>query len=365
MAFFQGGALPNVTETQTVKDQTPDWYSNMANKLSTTGQGFLNKTADQLVAGYDPLQTQGYGQVSDAASAYKPGLTNATATANAAAAGITPERLQQLMNPYTANVVQELARQSGNALQRSILPQITGGFVGSGALGSSRYAGALGQAMTDVSANLAGEQGKLLSSGYENAVKNLFQEQQNMTQAGKLQGDLAAQEQALGLTGAGALRAAGAERQKYEQQKLEAPLTTASNVAGLLRGYTIPTDKTQTTVKPGTQGQFGLSTFDKIGTLASLLGGANSSGAIPGLTQAQSNALRGMVGKGVDYVSGWLNPTVNPTGGYVSVLPQGVGNDAVNSDQINDTDNWDLQTSSGGYSNEGWGTYGSGEEPGP
>ena len=291
MSFFQGSALPNVTETQTTKDQTPGWYSDMANKLSTTGQGFLNKTPDQLVAGYDPLQTQGYGQVSDAASAYKPGLASATQTANAAAAGITPERLQQLMNPYTANVVQELARQSGNALQRNILPQITGGFVGSGALGSSRYAGALGQAMTDVSANLAGEQGKLLASGYNSAVDALLKEQQNMTQAGNLQGDLAAQEQALGLTGAGALRTAGAERQKYEQQKLEAPLTTASNVAGLLRGYTIPTDRTQTTVKPGTQGQFGLSDLQKIGGIASILGGANTEAL--GLSTSQISGLSG------------------------------------------------------------------------
>ena len=338
MSFFQGSALPNVTETQTAKETTPSWYSDMATKLSTTGQGFLNKTPDQLVAGYDPLQTQGYGQVSDAASAYKPGLTNATATANAAAAGITPERLQQLMNPYTANVVQELARQSGNALQRNILPQITGGFVGSGALGSSRYAGALGQAMTDVSANLAGEQGKLLASGYNSAVDALLKEQQNQTQAGKLQGDLAAQEQALGLTGAGALRAAGAERQKYEQQKLEAPMTTASNVAGLLRGYTVPVDKSQTTVKPGTQGQFGLSDFQKIGTLASLLGGANASGQIPGLTMAQSNSLRGFVGSGINSFTNYLQNRAN----YTGVLGDN-GQSVVDTSNVNAPDSWDLQ----------------------
>jgi len=338
MSFFQGSALPNVTETQTAKETTPSWYTDMATKLSTTGQGFLNKTPDQLVAGYDPLQTQGYGQVSDAASAYKPGLTNATATANAAAAGITPERLQQLMNPYTANVVQELARQSGNALQRNILPQITGGFVGSGALGSSRYAGALGQAMTDVSANLAGEQGKLLSSGYNSAVDALLKEQQNLTQAGKLQGDLAAQEQALGLTGAGALRTAGAERQKYEQQRLEAPMTTASNVAGLLRGYTVPVDKSQTTVKPGTQGQYGLSDFQKIGTLASLLGGANASGQIPGLTMAQSNSLRGFVGSGINSFSNYLQNRAN----YTGVLGDN-GQSVVDTSNVNAPDSWDLQ----------------------
>jgi len=362
MSFFQGGALPNVTETQTAVDKPPDWYTNMASGLSTTGQNYLGRTSDQLVAGYDPMQTQGYNQVAGAAGAYQPGLTNATQTANTAAAGITPERLQQLMNPYTANVVQELARQSGNALQRNILPQITGGFVGSGALGSSRYANALGQAMTDTSANLAGEQGKLLAGGYNDAVKSLLQEQQNQTQAGKLQGDLAAQEQSLGLLGAGALRSAGAERQKYEQSKLEAPLTTAGNVAGLLRGYAVPVDKTQTTVKPGTQGQFGLSDFQKIGTLASLLGGANASGQIPGLTGAQSNALRGVVGGGINSFSNWINNRANYTG-----LLGDNGQSVVNTGNINAPDSWDLQgytaPPQSEWSQAGWGSYGSGDNP--
>jgi len=289
MGFLQGGALPNVTETQTTKENTPDWYTNTVTGLSNVGQQYLNKPADQLVAGYDPLQTQGYDKVSGAAGAYQPGLANATTTANAAAAGITPERLQQLMNPYTSSVVQELARQSGNALQRNILPQITGGFVGSGALGSSRYAGALGQAMTDVSANLAGEQGKLLSSGYENAVQALLKEQQNLTQAGKLQGDLATSAQTLGLNESEALRKAGAEKQKYEQQKLEAPLTAASNVAGVLRGYQIPKDTTQTTVKPGQAGQFGLSDFEKIGSIASVLGGTDKEKFLKNVGQAGQN----------------------------------------------------------------------------
>jgi hypothetical protein len=307
MSFFQGGALPNVTETQTSKENAPDWYTNTVTSLSNVGQDYLKKTPDQLVAGYDPLQTQGYEKVAGAAGAYQPGLASATTTANAAAAGITPERLQQLMNPYTSSVVQELARQSGNALQRDILPQITGGFVGSGALGSSRYAGALGQAMTDASANLAGEQGKLLSSGYNNAVEALLKEQQNLTQAGKLQGDLATSAQTLGLNESEALRKAGAEKQKYEQQKLEAPLTAASNVAGLLRGYQIPKDTTQTTVKPGQAGQFGMSDFEKIGTIASVLGGTDKAKFLEGLKNAGNN-IKG-------YVSSFIgsNPQYNWT----------------------------------------------------
>ena len=363
MSFFQGSALPNVTETQTTKDNTPAWYENTVTGLSNVGQQYLNKPADQLVAGYDPMQNVGYSKVAGAAESYKPGLTSATQTANAAAAGITPERLQQLMNPYTQNVVQELARQSGNALQKNILPQITGGFVGSGALGSSRYAGALGQAMTDVSANLAGKQGELLASGYGDAMKNLLQEQQNQVQAGKLQADLAASEQTLGLNESQALRSAGAERQKYEQSRLDAPLAQASNVAGLLRGYQVPTDRSQTTVKPGSQGQFGYSDFQKAGSLLSLLGGADEKGNIPGFNASQSKNLRNLVGKGFSSLDNYLN---NPYR-YSGVLGDN-GRSVVDTSNVNAPDSWDFQ---GGYQNDygfndsGWGTIGEGEEYGP
>jgi hypothetical protein len=368
-SFFEGGALPNVTETQTAKETAPEWYNKTVTELSDVGQDFLKKTPDQLVAGYDTLQTQGYGKVPGAAGAYQPGLTNATTTANAAAAGITPERLQQLMNPYTQNVVQELARQSGNALQRNIMPQITGGFVGSGALGSSRYAGALGQAMTDVSANLAGEQGKLLASGYNNAVEALLREQQNQTQAGKLQGDLATQAQTLGLNESEALRKAGAERQKYEQQRLESPLITASNVAGLLRGYQVPTDKTQTTVKPGQRGQYGLSDFEKIGTLASLLAGADAQGNIPGFSSAQSKNLRNLVGRGFKSFDDYISDPYRNAG-----LLGDNGRSVVDTRDVNAPDSWENQgifqndrIDTSGWLDTGWGSYGTGDadETGP
>jgi hypothetical protein len=53
----------------------------------------------------------------------------------------------------------------------------------------------------------------------------------------------------------------------------------------------VPIDKSQTTVKPGTQGQYGLSDLQKIGGIASILGGANT-GAL-GLTSSQISGLSG------------------------------------------------------------------------
>jgi hypothetical protein len=203
----------------------------------------------------------------------------------------------------------------------------------------------------------------LLASGYNTSLDALLKEQQNQTQAGKLQADIAGQEQALGLGGAGALRQAGAERQKYEQSVLESPMTTASNVASLLRGYTLPSDKTQTVVKPGQQGQYGLSDFQKIGNLAMLLGGVNTSSQLAGLTSQQFQNLKNLGSSGLSYLSSYFNPTVNPSGGYTNVLSDN-GSSVVNNNP-NAIDNWDLNTSTGGFSNAGWGSYGAGDTVGP
>lgn len=250
MSITQGAPLPDITKTTTTNQTAPDYYTNYLTDLARTGQAGLTRTADQGIAAYDPLQTQGYGALPTAASAYQPGLTAAGQTAASAARGITPERISALMNPYTTNVVDEMARLQQQNIQRSVLPSMKAGFVGSGGLGSQRYAGALGQAMTDMQSNLTGQQYGALSSGYQGALKAAIDEMQGQTAASRAQADIAGKEQELGLTGASALTKGGAERQKYEQSILDYPLAQAANVAGLMRGYQVPISNVQKFVGP-------------------------------------------------------------------------------------------------------------------
>lgn len=250
MSITQGAPLPDVTKTTTTTQTAPDYYTNYLTQISQAGQGQLGKTAAEGVAGYDPLQTQGYGALPTAATAYQPGLTAASQTAASAAKGITPERISALMNPYTTNVVDEMARLSQQNVQRNLLPSLKAGFVGSGGLGSSRYAGALGQSMSDVQRDLTGQQYGALSKGYEGALKAAIDEMTGQTAASRAQAEIAGKEQELGLTGASALTKAGAERQKYQQAILDYPLTQASNVAGLLRGYQVPISDVKKFVGP-------------------------------------------------------------------------------------------------------------------
>jgi hypothetical protein len=178
------------------------------------------------------------------------------------------------MNPYTQNVVNEMARLSQQNLQRNALPSLKANFVGTGGLGSQRYANALGQSLVDTQSNLTGAQTGALTKGYSEALKAALDEAQLKNVTAQTQGKLAEQEQTLGLLGAGALTKAGSEKQAYEQALLDAPLKTAKTASDLMRNYTVPNTQTQTVKGPGQSGQYSKSDLENVMGVLSLLGSA-------------------------------------------------------------------------------------------
>jgi hypothetical protein len=303
MAFLQGDPLPDIKQTTSTTTEAPGYFTNYLSGLAqsgqssmyqpgtfdpTTGTGTL-KTGQELVAGYDPLQTSGYGQFESAAGAYKPGLEAAKTTLGAGT-DISSADINKFMNPYTQNVTDEMARLSQQNLQRNLLPTMKAGFVGSGALGSQRYANALGQSMADVQSNLTGQQYGALSAGYKQALDAAIQEAGLQQKSAGLGADMAAQEQALGLTGAQSLAKAGAERQAYQQSVLDAPLKQASNAAALMRGYQVPVKTTEQFVGPKA-GSYAMSPLQSILGVGSLLGAAKQGSLLDSLGQGVVDKL--------------------------------------------------------------------------
>ena len=346
MSIMQGAPLPDITQTQTTATAGPEYYTNYLSDLSQAGQTAVARSPSEMIAGYDPLQDLGYSQVEGAAGAYKPGLTAAGQTAATAAAGITPDRLNALMNPYTQNVVDEMARLSQQNVQRNVLPMLKAGFVGGGGLGSRRYAGALGQSMADIQSNLTGQQYGALSKGYSEALRAALDEGSLMNQAARTQADIAAAEQSLGLTGAGALTKAGAERQAYEQSLLDAPLKTATTASGLLRGYTIPTTQTETFVGPKGRDYYQKSDLENILGIISLIGAAQGGGKGGNVGKGISSIWEKLTGSGstgsiLDQFPDLFDPTqfeydlsgndtiINPVD---PLMPSGGGSNEIGSD---------------------------------
>lgn len=333
MAITQGAPLPDIKTTETRTDNAPSYYTDYLSGLSSAGSTAMGRSPTQSVAGYDPLQVMGYNNLPAAATAGLPTITAAQDTAAQAAQGITPERIQALMNPYTSNVVDEMGRLSQQNVQRNLLPTMKAGFVGTGGLGSQRYAGALGQSMADIQAGLTGQQYGALSQGYTQAMKGALDEASLMNQTAQTQGKLADIAQNEALTGAGALTKAGAERQAYQQSLLDAPLKTATTASGLMRGFTVPGSQTSTFVGPkagsyqksdleqmmgvlsllgSAAGGKGLSTVANAGSglydwFKGQLGGSGGGGNLS-LPNSQESAVNAMVNQGY---------TLNPDTGYL------------------------------------------------
>lgn len=314
MSITQGRALPDVTVTTTRTDTAPDYYKDYLEDLSGAGEKALERTAAEGIAGYDPLQQAGYGMVGAGAGAYKPGLTAAGATAATAAGGLDPTRISALMDPYRANVVDEMSRLSQQNIQRNVLPSLKAGFVGGGNLGSQRYAGALGQTMADVQANLTGQQYGALSKGYSEALKAAMDELQLQNEAARTQLGIAEKAQSLGLTEAGALTKAGAERQAYEQAKLDYPLKTAMEAAGLMRGLQVPMTQSESRVGP-LAGAYETSDLSNVLGILSVLGSIRTGGTPEAPTTAGGDFLGWLTGQ----LRGILQTAPTSGGGDTSV----------------------------------------------
>ncbi len=276
MGFATGEPLPSTTVTTSKADVAPQYYTDYLAELGKAATAATGKTAADGIAAYDPLQTLGYGKVETGAESYKPGLTAAETSIAGLTGGLDTGRITELMNPYTQNVVDEMARLSQQNVQRNVMPSLMASFVGSGGLGGQRYAGALGQTMADVQSGLTGQQYGALSKGYSEALQAALKEQEDQIQATKLQGELAARAQELGLTEAGALTKAGSERQAYEQAKLDYPLSQATKAAALLRGYNIPMTQTETRTGPLSRDYYGTSGLQDLTSISALIGSAGA-----------------------------------------------------------------------------------------
>ena len=118
--------------------------------------------------------------------------------------------------------------------------------------------------------NLLGAQTGALQQGYSQALQAAINEGQMQNQAGQIQGNLAGQQQTLGLAGAGAMTKGGAEQQAFEQAKINAPLTQATNVSNLMKGYNVPSSTTENYKGP-LPGAYGLSPLSQVTGLGSLI----------------------------------------------------------------------------------------------
>jgi hypothetical protein len=285
MGLFTGAAPPDISSTQTTASATPDYYTDYLTKLSQTGQNalgtfdpitkqFTAPTQTDLVAAGTPYvagltqsQKDIFKNAPEQLERYQTPLNDAL-TAGQAGSDVSQADISKFYNPYENAVVGGLGTQSATNVQRNLMPQLKAGFVGTGGLGSSRYANATGQVLGDVNTGLLQEQNKTRMAGYNTALDAAMKEAQLQNQSSVALTGLGQAEQQAATTGLKTGADLGALEQAFTQSQINAPLTQASNVAALMKGYTVPTTQTQTYKGPGSSYQPSpLSQIASLGTL--------------------------------------------------------------------------------------------------
>jgi hypothetical protein len=285
-SLFQGEAPPNVQTTRETTAVAPQYLTDYLTQLATQGQQSLGvkdpttgaytaPTQAQLttagtpyVAPLSQLQKDVATYAPEALMRYQTPMDEAY-NVGKEATGVSQADISKFYNPYENAVVGGMGVQSATNVQRNLMPQLKAGFVGSGALGSQRYANALGQSMGDVNTTLLQEQNKARSTGYQSALDAALREMSGQTQATQALGTLGSQEQQAATTGLKTGADIGAIEQAQNQALINAPTTMAGNVAQILRGYTYPTVTTEKYDGPATS--YGPSVLSQIGGLGSLV----------------------------------------------------------------------------------------------
>jgi len=298
--IFSGIAPPNVNTTQTSTTVAPTAYNNFLSMLGSAGTSALSpdqtlqgniEAGKPYVAPLTQLQSDIYGSPSGQANTEKL-LTAGIApfqsgiqTAQTASTPIGSSQINAFLNPYVSDVNKNLETATQQNINQTILPALQSIGASTGGTGSQRLLNATGQALGGIQQGLSAQESANLAQAYKDSVTQALQQQSNLGQIANVQGQLGTGLENATVSGLNAGANLGAQGQAQTQAQINAPLSTATNVAGLLKGYTIPTGTTQTYSGPASS--YGASPLAQIAGLGSLFAsGTGGTSAFEGLKKA-------------------------------------------------------------------------------
>jgi len=312
--IFQGTAPANVNTTTTATTGlAPGFsdYQSYLNNLANAGNSALAIPSNQLVAPLSSNQTSAFAAAPQAAQTYQTPLSTATGALSTAAGGVTPAQISAFYNPNVAAVNQSLEQANQQNINSTVLPALQALGAQTGTTGSSRLLNATGQTLGGLQAGLLSQENANNANAYNNAVTNALTEQGNLTNAANVGGNLAVSGQTAANSALTEQSTLGAQQQAQNQAIINAPLTQATNAAGLLKGYTVPT--TSTTTYNGPASVYGPSEASQLLAAGSLLNSLPS-GTLSGIGTSLSSFL-GLGGSNTGAVNtGTTGDTMGGTG---------------------------------------------------
>lgn len=283
-----GGGNQTVTQVQAIPQYQQDYQQNNMKLAQSIASNPYPTYGGQLQAQTTPLQQSGMAQAANASTDYLPTLD--------AARGVTAGALN--MNPADPG---QVGQYMSPFVMQSMMPQILGlqtqlGQQQNDIARQATQANAFGDARQGSQSALAnfygnnamsGLLGQGFNSAFQNAQNQMLGQQQVGMQGGAQLGNLAGQQQGLGITGANSIYNAGKQMQDQQQTGLNLAYQQFQNQAGYPREmlnmmtgvlannpYTVQ----NTTTLPAANGTAsGLGAFASLaGLLGGMGGGSNS-----------------------------------------------------------------------------------------
>jgi hypothetical protein len=261
MAFLnfltQGQPLPSTSSSLTtsqVPQYLSDYLYNLMSGAYSAAQEEYQPYSGPRLAGFSPNQLEAFNQTQGSVGAYKPQLGAAEQTAteaanlsptamaqpyfNAASASM-PGVVSNYMNPYEENVTNRMGDIAARQIREKLMPAMNDQFIRAGQFGSTRQQELAQRGVRDIAENLSGQIGTQLAQGYTTAGQQAQEDLRRQASIGQAAGQLAGtemtglgniaglqaglgqKEQALGLQGAAALEAVGAQQQGQQQKNLD------------------------------------------------------------------------------------------------------------------------------------------------
>lgn len=298
--LFQGNPLTKTTQEQ---QTAPEFYTDYLQDIANLGQNAVQQGG---VAGFSPLQQQAFNMAKDAAFAGSGSMGAASQLIGQAGTTKLPDIINQYMNPYTTNVVDEMARLSNENVQKNVMPSLNAAAAGSGQFGSTRQANATGQSLRDIQADLTGKQYAALNTGYQNAGTFAQNDLNRTLQSGQAFDKLGTSQQELAKSGLKTMFDYGTQQQNQGQKLLDYPMEQAKKFADLLKNYNIPMGKTSQTI--GVEGYTG-SPLSQIGGLASIIASIYNKQPTTVPPKANGGSVNMADGGGVRLADGGIAPS--------------------------------------------------------
>jgi hypothetical protein len=241
-------------------------YQQVYNQAQNVANQPYQPYSGSTVAGFTPMQQQGFNAVNTAANAGQPfinqasqDVTNSTTALNGQNFGNT---VSQYQSPYTQQVVNATTAQMNNqdAIQQN---QLAGNAASAGAFGGDRQGVAQavlgGQQATANNATLA----NLNNTGFQNATSAAQSNAWLNSQGAAMMGNLGTEAQTQGETAANSMLSAGQTQQTQAQNELNVPyesylaaqaypFQTTNYLANIAEGTGSLSGGTSSTTSPGT-----------------------------------------------------------------------------------------------------------------